>query len=68
MQTADQRAQFVEYERVINETVQAANVLTLCTYPAAGWSPPDMLSVFTHHESVLLPDKRGWRKVDVRCV
>ena len=58
----DQRAQFVEYERVVDETVQTANVLALCTYPAAGWSPPDMLNVLMNHQAVLLPDQRGGGK------
>ncbi len=63
-----QRAQLVEYERVVDETVQATNVLALCTYPAADWSPPDMLRVFRNHQSVLLPDQLGWTQVDVRGV
>lgn len=53
VQSPDQRAQFVQYERIIQDTVQAANVLVLCTYPAAGWSPPDMLNVLMNHRSVL---------------
>jgi hypothetical protein len=68
VQSPDQRGQFVEYERIVHDTVQTANVLALCTYPAAGWSPSDMLNMFTNHRSVLLPDQRGWRQVDVRCV
>ncbi len=63
-----QRAQFMEYERVVNDIVQAANVLALCTYPAAGWSPHDMLTVFATHQSVLLPDPMGWRQITVPCM
>ncbi len=68
VQSADQRAQFVEYERVVDESVKAANVVALCTYPAAGWSPPDMLSVFQNHRSVLLPSQQAWNQVDLNCV
>ena len=63
----DQRAHFVEYERVVDETVREAKVVALCTYPAVDWSPPGMLSVFQNHQSVLLPSEDGWRQVDLRC-
>ncbi|MCE3225376.1 MAG: Sensory transduction histidine kinase [Nitrospira sp.] len=68
VESPGQRAQFVEYERVVDDTVQTAKVLALCTYPAINWSPADMLNVLMNHRSVLLPDQRGWRQVDVRCV
>ncbi len=64
----EQRAQFAEYERVVDDIVQTANVLALCTYPAAGWSPSAMLTVFTTHESVLLPDELGWKQINLRCI
>ena len=68
VQSPEQQAQFVEYERVVDEMVQAGNILALCTYPAAGWSAGDMLNVFTNHRSVLLPGEPGWRQVDVSCI
>ena len=60
-----QRAQLVEYERVVDKTVQAAKILAMCPYPAADWSPADMLNVFTNHQSVLLPHQRGWSQIDL---
>jgi hypothetical protein len=68
VQSAEQRAQLVAYEGVVDEMVQAANVLALCTYPATTWTPPDMLNVFRTHQSVLLPAPLGWSRVDLRCL
>ena len=65
--SSGQRAPLLDYERVIDEIVQEANVLGLCTYPAADWTPSDRQDVLKHHQSVLLPDQVGWRLVDVRC-
>jgi hypothetical protein len=68
VQTAEQRAHFVKYERVVDEAVATAPVLALCTYPAADSTPHDMLNVLTNHRAVLLPDdEAGWRQVDLRC-
>ena len=61
----EQRAQLDEYERVVDELAQSANVLALCTYPAADWHLPDRQSVLTHHQSVLLPAQVGWSLTDV---
>ena len=62
-----QRAELVGYEGLVNEMVQAANILALCTYHAAHLTPPDMLDVFRNHQSVLLPTSLGWSQVDLRC-
>ena len=63
----EQRAQFIEYESVVDEMVRTANILALCTYPSADWRPSDRLDVLKHHHSVVLPDSAGWSLVDVRC-
>jgi hypothetical protein len=62
----EQRAQVLDYERVVDEIVQDTNILALCTYPAADSpSPADRQDVFTHHQSVLLPNQVGWSLVDL---
>ena len=63
-----QRAELVGYEGLVNEMVQAANILALCTYHAAHLTPPDMLDVFRNHQSVLLPTALEWSQVDLRCL
>jgi hypothetical protein len=68
VQSPAQRAQLVEYEGVVDEMVRAANILALCTYPAATLTPPDMLDVFRNHQSVLLPTSLGWSQVNLRCL
>lgn len=61
-QSPDQRGELLEYERMVDETVQAAQVLALCTYPAVDWSLSDM---FKNHQFVLLANNVGWSHVDL---
>lgn len=65
VQSADQRAQFVVYERAIHKAAETANVLALCTYSVADLTASDMLGVLESHGSILLADRLEWRKVDM---
>lgn len=64
VQSDEQRAQFIAYEHGVNEATRSANILALCTYPAAAWSSRDMFKVFECHCSVLLSTKHGWQTVE----
>ena len=63
LQSPDQRAQFLDYEHKVGQATDKANIVALCTYPAATWGPTDMLKVLECHDS-LLSGQRGWQIVE----
>ena len=66
VKSTEQWAQCIAYERMISRVCTNANILSLCTYPAA----PDyseMVRLFDCHQSILQADLLGWRKIDAGC-
>jgi hypothetical protein len=63
--SAKERAQFIAYERCVQEAATSMNVLALCTYPGAAWGPADTVTVLEAHSAVLIPDSDGWQAVPV---
>ena len=65
LQSKAQRDDFIAYERQVTKAAQQTQIIALCTYPAADWNPDEMLSVMQCHGSVLLPNRHGWKTVEV---
>lgn len=63
VESTEQWAQCIAYERMISRVCTSVNVLALCTYPAAS-EDSEMVRLFDCHHSILRADLLGWRKID----
>jgi hypothetical protein len=52
---------FMEYERLLAESLQGHRIVTLCSYPLSRSAPADVLDVVRNHDCTLDHPDRGWQ-------
>jgi hypothetical protein len=62
LRTAEERRNFVEYERLVSRHIEQGRLVGLCAYPASCWSPDAMLNVMESHHQLVLPSAAGWKR------